>query len=282
MRPVSALAPPRGRLDHLLPQGYLEGFTNPSNHGRLSVFSIERQQWFETIPRKVAAIKGFYDYSPGSAPDQTADQAFKEFEDRFPNVRRELVSNGFSGWQAHLDFLLRYAQMLRARSELFRKQSVTNARQQPMVRVKEVFNDPVSGRTGIRYEELTETDEERQILFRNMAITTMRSEIAKGAAFFSQLHWCLRIAAAAVTGPVIIGDDAIVVDGKVPTLEAALADAETLIFFPVCRHACLVGSPARFDVETEAFQASDLKLLRSRYLKGECRFAYSPKRMSDW
>src|SRR5271166_4101966 len=116
MSPVPVIAAPRGRLDHLLPQGYLDGFTNPSKPGRLSVFSIERQQWFESAPRRVAAIKGFYDYSPGSAPDQTADQAFKEIEDRFPNVRRELVASGFSGWQAHLDFLLQYAQMLRARS----------------------------------------------------------------------------------------------------------------------------------------------------------------------
>src|SRR5450631_2943444 len=129
MSSVSATAPPRGRRDHLLPQGYLEGFTNPSKPGTLSVFCIERQLWFESTPRQVAAIKGFYDYSPGSAPDQTADQAFKEFEDRFPNVRRDLVANGFSRWQSHLDFLLRYAQMLRARSELFRKQSVSNARQ---------------------------------------------------------------------------------------------------------------------------------------------------------
>jgi Protein of unknown function (DUF4238) len=278
MPPAPAIAQPRGRLDHLLPQGYLEGFTNPSTPGRLSVFGIERQQWFESTPRKVAAINGFYDYSPDSAPDQTADQAFKEFEERFPNIRRELVANRFSGWQSHLEFLLRYAQMLRSRSELFRKQTVTNARQKRMVRVKEVFNDPASGKTSIKYEELTETAEEREKFFRNMAITTMRLEIAKGAAFFSQLHWCLRIATA-VTDPVITGDDAVVVEGKVPTLEAALTDADTLIFFPVCRHACLIGSPAKFDLETEAFHASDVKLLQSRYLKGECRFAYSPKRL---
>jgi hypothetical protein len=276
--PASAIAPPRGRLDHLLPQGYLEGFTNPSTPGRLSVFSVERQQWFETTPRKVAAIKGFYDYSPDSAPDQTADQAFKEFEERFPNVRRELVASGFSGWQSHLDFLLGYAQMLRARSELFREQTVTNARQQPMVRLKEVVNDPASGKTGIKWEELTETAEEREKLFRNMAITTMRLEIAKGAAFFSQLHWCLRIAPG-ITDPVITGDDAIVVDGKAPTLEAALTDADTLIFFPVCRHACLIGSPARFVQEIEVFHTSDLKRFQNLYLKGDCRFSYSPKRL---
>ena len=268
----------RGRLDHLLPQGYLEGFTSPSS-GRLCVFSIERQHWFETVPRKVAAIKGFYDYSPGSAPDQTADQAFKEFENGFPKVRRELVANGFRGWQSHLDFLLRYAQMLRTRSERFRTQSVTKARQQPMVRVKEVFTDPVSGQTALRYEELTETPEEREELFRNLAITIMRGEIAKGAAFFSQLHWCLRVATA-TTNPVITGDDAIIVEGKAPTLEIALADPNTLIFFPVCRHACLVGSTAKFDQETEDFQAADLKRLQSRYLDGECRFTYSPKRLA--
>jgi len=278
MSSVPAIAPSRGRLDHLLPQGYLEGFTNPSS-GRLSVFSVERRQWFETIPRKVAAIRGFYDYPPGSAPDQTADQAFKEFEDRFPNIRRELVANKFSAWRTHLDFLLRYAQMLRARSERFRDQSVDRSRQRPMVRVKEVFNDPVSGNTGITYEELTETAEEREKLFRNMAITTMRGEISKGAAFFSELHWCLRVATAAAN-PIITGDDAIIVEGKAPTLEAALTAPGTLIFFPVCRHACLIGSPAKFDTETDAFHASDLQLLQSRYLKGECRFAYSPERLA--
>lgn len=279
MSPLSAIAPARGRLDHLLPQGYLEGFTNPSTAGRLSVFSIERQRWFESTPRQVAAIKGFYDYSPGSAPDQTADQAFKEFEESFPNVRRELVANGFSNWQSHLDFLLRYAQMLRARSELFRKQSVATARQQPMLRVKEIINDPVSGKSGIKYEELTETAEERETLYRNMAITTMRGEIAKGAAFLSQLHWCLRTATAA--DPVITADDAILVEGKAPTLEAALTEANTLIFFPVCRHACLIGSVAKFDLETGTFLSSDLQLLRSRYLKGDCRFVYSPKRITS-
>ncbi len=147
-----------------------------------------------------------------------------------------------------------------------------------MARVKEVINDPASGTTSITYEELTETAEEREKLFRNMAITIMRHEIAKGAAFFSQLHWCLRIAAA-VTDPVITGDDAIIVEGKAPTLEATLTDANT-IFFPVSRHACLIGSPTKFDLETEVFRAPDLKLLQSGYIKGECRFAYSPKRLA--
>jgi hypothetical protein len=271
-------ATPRARRDHLLPQGYLEGFTNPSKRGRLSVYSIERRQWFESAPRAVAAIRGFYDYPPGSAPDQTADQSFKEYEDRFPNVRRDLVASGFSTWRLHLDFLLGYAQMLRARSELFRQQALADVRKRPMARVKEVLKDPATGNTVIKYEELTETSEEREALFRNMTITTMRAEIAKGAAFFSNLHWCLRLAVD-VAHPVITGDDAVIVEGRAPTLEAALTDAETLIFFPLCRHACLIGSPAEFDVESEAFQGSDLKRIQARYLGGMCRFAYSPRRL---
>ena len=126
---------------------------------------------------------------------------------------------------------------------------------------------------------MTETGEERDTLFRNLTITTMRAEIAKGAAFFSNLHWCLRLAVD-VANPVITGDDAVIVEGKAPTLEAALTDGGTLILFPLCRHACLVGSPAKFEVETEAFQAFDLKRLQALYLRGRCRFSYSPKRLA--
>jgi hypothetical protein len=90
----------------------------------------------------VAAIRGFYDYSPGSTPDQTADQAFKEFEDKFPNVRRELVAGNFSGWRSHLEFLLRYAQMLRARSELFRHQVLVDVRSRTDVQSKRGVSGP--------------------------------------------------------------------------------------------------------------------------------------------
>ena len=169
--------------------------------------------------------------------------------------------------------------MLRARSELFRQQALADVRQRPMVRVKEVLSDPVTGNASIRYEELTETREQREVLFRNMTITTMRGEIAKGAAFFSSLHWRLRLAMD-VANPVITGDDAVIVEGNAPTLEVALTDGAKRILFPLCRHACLIGSPARFDVETEAFQAFDLKRIHARYLGGKCRFAYSPKRLA--
>jgi hypothetical protein len=82
---------PRKRLDHLLRQGYSEGFTN--RQGKLSVLDTAKQRWFETLPKSVAAVRGFYDYSEGAQPDRTADEALQEFEDNFPALRREIVSN---------------------------------------------------------------------------------------------------------------------------------------------------------------------------------------------
>lgn len=108
----------------------------------------------------------------------------------------------------------------------------------------------------------------------------MRGEIGKRAAIFLNLHWCLRLTADAAN-PVITGDNAVIVEGKVPTLSAALEDQRTLVFFPGCWQACLIGSPAKFDIETDTFVASDLKILRSRYLQADSRFAYSPRRLDS-
>src|SRR5579864_4094434 len=137
--------PARNRLDHILPQGYLDGFTSPTN-GKLSVFDRQEQRWFESRPKKVGAEKGFYDYSPGSAPDQTADEAFAKLEEQFPNVRRELVSDGFSTWTTRLSLLLEFAQMLRARSRLFREHALAAAQKSGLFRVTGVVHE--GGRTG--------------------------------------------------------------------------------------------------------------------------------------
>ena len=277
MPPSPQSAAPRNRLDHLLPQGYLEGFIDAAKGTTLSVLDIQKQRWFESGTRNVAAIRGFYDYSPGSAPDQTADEAFAKFEDRFPNVRRELVSNGFSGWRTHLNFLLEYAQMLRARSELFREHALAVARESSMLRVEEVWQE--AGTTKVKYKPLELSEADRETLLRNMTITTMRREIANGAGLFVQMHWCLRFTTDPAH-PVITADDAVIVQGRnIPTLEKALEDQETLIFFPLCWQACLIGSIAQFATETDMFLRPDLTLLQSLYLKSDRRFVYSPSRL---
>jgi len=59
----------------ILPQGYLNGFTNPDNDGQIYVFDCRRQQWFDSGAAGAAATRGFYDYLEGIEHDQTADQA---------------------------------------------------------------------------------------------------------------------------------------------------------------------------------------------------------------
>jgi hypothetical protein len=63
--------------------------------------------------------QGFYDYATGEIGLETADSAFADLESRYPRIRRSLIEKNFENWKDHLDFLLRYAQMMRARSLLF-------------------------------------------------------------------------------------------------------------------------------------------------------------------
>lgn len=72
----------RNRLDHLLPQGYLEGFTNPSVEGELWVLDVSNSRWFPTGTAAVGAIKGFYDYSPEANPTELADNVFRTLENK--------------------------------------------------------------------------------------------------------------------------------------------------------------------------------------------------------
>jgi hypothetical protein len=275
----------RNRSDHVLSQGYLDGFTNPSNQGKVCVFDRQRQRWFDTGTAGVAAIKGFYDYPQGSEPDQTADRAFAGLEAKFPGVRRELVASGFSGWVKQIDFLLAFAQMLRTRSELFREQHLAHSRGLTILKVEEVLQkEPSKTKPGTFDTTLkvgpyaAENETERETLLRNKTITDMRTEIAKGPAWLSDLHWCLRFTGNP-TDPVITADNSIVVDGRVSTLEEALRDPETLVFFPISWQACLVGSTAKFDKETDAFHPRDLKRLRAIYLESARRFVFSPARL---
>jgi hypothetical protein len=157
---MSRQAQKRNRLDHILPQGYLEGFNTPSKQGRLWVFDTKRRRWFASSPANVAAERGYYDYSEGSQPAATADHAFGQFEKSFPPLRRELVAANFSGWKTHVDFLVRYAQMLRARSVLFRQEVFKEANESTFLRIEEVSGNK------IRYSELNmQNDPARGTLF---------------------------------------------------------------------------------------------------------------------
>jgi hypothetical protein len=279
--------PDRNRLDHILPQGYLEGFTIPSKQGRLWVFNIDRGNWFESSPGSVAAERGYYDYSEGSEPDATADQSFAEFESRLPPVRRELVAGNFSGWTKHRDFLVCYSQMLRARSDLFRREVLNQANNATFLKVEEVLQTrPSLTRPGetemqIRYSEPeTQSHDQRDAFFKNMSITKMRAEIDKGAGEFAGWNWHLRLTAD-VTNPVITGDNAVALIGfGRSSREEAMKHQDTIFVFPICWQACLVGCRQTFD-ETDTISTAMLTDLHRLYTnEAGCRFAYSPHRLS--
>lgn len=271
----------RNRLDHYIPQGYLKGFIGPSGPDQLSVFDRKGSCWFESGTARVGAIKGFYDYSDRSEHDQTADEAFRELETAFPVVRTELVKSGFVGWKKHLEILLRFGQMLRARSLLFREQNMAQARECTFLKIEEILppepskTEPGKLVTPVRYSPYVPAEAE----LRNKTITDMRVEIGKGTMWMSDMHWCLRVTNNS-DDPFVTCDAPLVMEGRVPQ-DDALRDWGTLVFFPLCWQACLVGSPAKFDVETDRAIAGDMKKLRALYLKSAIRFVFSPMRI-DW
>jgi hypothetical protein len=277
--------PDRNRLDHILPRGYLDGFTIPSKEGRLWVFNIEERRWFESSPASVAAAHGFYDYSEGTNPDATADEAFAEFEHNFPTLRRKLVACNFVGWTKHRDFLVRYSQMLRARSNLFREEVLKEAHNATFLKVDEVLETrPSATRPGemefrVKYSHFEA--QSKPHLFKNLSITKMRSEIAKGAGEFAGWHWCLRFTAD-VTMPLITGDNAVSLIGfGPPSRKEAMKHPGTIFVLPICWQACLMGSPSKFDTETEAIHPTMLSELHRLYLnEARCRFVYSPQRLA--
>jgi Protein of unknown function (DUF4238) len=269
MRTVgSQKGPDRNRLDHLLPQGYLEGFTDPAQ-GRLCVFDIEQRRWFPSSPRAVAAAHGYYDYSDGSNPDATADEVFADFESSFPVVRRELVASNFMNWTKHREFLVRYSQMLRARSDLFREEVLKEANSATFLKIDEVLQmRPSVTRPGgteyiLRYSDFQAHCEPH--LFKNMSITKMRAEIAKGAGEFAAWHWCLHFTAD-LTMPVITGDNAVRLMGSGRfSRDEAMKHPDTKFVFPLCWQACLIGSPLRFDTETEIIHPKLIEELHRLY-----------------
>ena len=280
-------APERNRLDHILPQGYLEGFTAPSKEGRLWVFNIEQGTWFESGPGGVAAERGYYDYSPGSEPDATADQAFAEFESNFPPLIRELVASGFFGWARHREFLVRYSQMLRARSDLFRQEVLKAANTATFLKVEEVLQTrPSRDRPGeteiqVRYSDFEiRSNAFRDAIFKNLSITKMRAEIARGAGELDGWNWHLRFTTD-VAKPLVTGDYPVALIGSGhSSRKEAIKHEDTLFVFPICWQACLVGSRQEFD-ETDTIQPAMLEELHRLYLSAAgCRFAYSPQRLS--
>ena len=271
----------RNRKDHLLPQGYLEGFTAPD--GYLEVFDIPQKRWFRSKPEGVAAIRGYFDYSPDAKPDETADQAFREFEDDFPNLRRELIATNFRDWKSHLDFLLRYMQMIRVRTQLFRKDTVQQLEKQPPRRFgrAEVIPHPsLPGQqaTRITLEEFDKTGEERNVAFNDLSISQMRAELKRGVQYLGDFNWVLRYTTDPAH-PLITADEAIRFEGPALTRDEAIFHPDSWFLFPICWQACLIGNRGRLWPKREEMAPENVREQQQKFLGSLCRFSYSPIRL---
>jgi Protein of unknown function (DUF4238) len=272
----------RGRKDHILPRGYLDGFTNPK--GFLQVFHIKEGRWFPGATADVAWERGFYDYSENITPDQTADDAFKEYEGKFPELRRDLIVSNFANWRLHLDFLIRYINMFRVRSKLYREHVLQGFEDQPpMVIDKITENAPhpkIPGKfaTKIKLKPMAQTGEALKTSYADLSISKMRADMLEVPKPFFTFDWCLRTTNNP-NKPVITADDAIRLEGV--SIDRPFEHFQSRIYFPLCWQACLVGGPDTLLPNTKPYSPSRLSELRGKYLRSDCRFAYSPVIVSD-
>jgi hypothetical protein len=266
----------KNRRDHYLPQSYLRGFIDPErmNHQQpLWHLDVANGVWSERSPREVGYRQGFYDYVMSEVGVETVDNAFAELERTYPQIRRELISNNFKNWKDHHDFLLRYIQMMRVRSLLFFDQKEAEGKNLRAWVIEEVNPD----RKSIRVHSMTPEALPAHFI-RNWALTKMREEIQKGAAWLNDFNWALRYCESP-GDPFVISEMPVMAYGVSSTLEEAFRDPETLLFFPLCWRACLIGSRQFFQDETGVFLQEDMRRARKMYREEADLFILSPTRV---
>jgi hypothetical protein len=269
----------KGRRDHYLPQSYLRGFIDPARESLpqpLWHLDVCYQNWRMKTTKEVGYITGLYDYA-GDDPEletvESADDAFRELENEFDGVRSWLIRRGFRNWHKELGFLLRYMQMIRARSPLFLQQKEAEGQSLQALVIKEVHPDR---------KTLTVNDpaplSPPQI--NNWTITNMREEIRKGAAWMGEFNWALRYCES-VEEPFVTSEAPLVIEGPAADISAAIDHPESLIVFPICWQACLFGSRLRFDKGTEKFGLADMRTIRRKYRHFAQVFLLSPTKLDD-
>jgi hypothetical protein len=272
----------KGRRDHYLPQSYLRGFIDPARDDEsqpLWLLDVRYNKWSMKSTKQVAYGEGFYDYA-GDSPEledlETADEAFSELENGFPLIREKLIADNFRNWKRHRRFLFKFMQMLRARSPLFFEQKKAEGRALQTWTVKEVHPD---GKT-ITVDSV-EPKPPSEAFIKNRTILHMREEIKKGADWLWEFQWALRYTDS-VDNPFVLTEAPFLAVGDRPgTIGQMLHDPETLLFFPICWQACLLGSRRRFDKETDKFGQQDMQTFRKKYRSYAKVFLVSPTKHED-
>lgn len=273
------------RKDHYLPRGYLRGFIDPANKELakpLWHFDIETTTWTMESPGSVGWERGMYDYAPGTTELEHPDETFERFEREFPQVREHMLKRHFKGWvKQHKSFLLEYAQMMRARSPLFLQQQTAQSENMRVMKVTSVGTD---NQVGI--DTMAPYPPPAQFI-RNRTITAMREEIQKGVDWMEKFNWCLRYTRS-VADPFVTGMQGIIVEGRypgvenLPPLQEAMTDRNTVIWFPLCWQACLVGAVDRFDEGTAEAPPSLLNHVRGMFRRPSSGYVVSPCKIDSF
>jgi hypothetical protein len=270
------------RKDHYIPQGYLRGFIDPSRAGLpkpLWCLDIPTNTWSPRSTSEVAQYRGFYDYAGAKAAIAElvpADNAFVRLENDYPGVRDAIVSSGFAEWTKHREFLLSFMRMMGVRSPLFRQQKIEEGKMIRALVIEEVNHELNT----IKVKSLTPS-RVAPAFIRNRAITQMREEIEKGAAWLTDFHWALRFTDS-VAEPFITSELPFAAEGPPGDLKDILAHPDTLLVFPLSWQACLFGSLRKFDIETDKFDTADMRTTRRKYRAWASQFLLSPIKLDQF
>jgi hypothetical protein len=267
----------RRRKDHYVPQGYLRGFIDPARavlDKPLWHYDLESKIWAEKSPSEVGWERGFYDYFEATTDLEHPDVTFAKYEREFSLVRDHMLERNFKGWvKQHKPFLLGYMNMMRARSPLFIEQQTAQNRLLRGATVTSV--DHATNSVTVDSLELRPLPEG---LVRNGVISQMRQEIEKGSDWMGNFNWCLRYTKSPAD-PFITGKHALLLEGPAPTLDEAMKHPDTLIWFPICWQACLVGSLRRFDEGTFKAHRWVLDHERELFRRSTTGYVISPTRL---
>jgi hypothetical protein len=115
---------------------------------------------------------------------------------------------------------------------------------------------------------------------RNGVISQMRQEINRGPDWMLNFNWCLRYTNSP-SDPFVTGTQPLLLESPAPTLNEAMTHPDTLIWFPICWQACLVGSLRRFDEGTFEAHRTLLTHARELFKRPTTGYVISPRNLDQ-
>lgn len=150
------------------------------------MFDIQRKSWRKRSTSQIGWQEGYYDFVGRQGEREHPEEAFTELENGYRPLIQKMRATGFEGWRQHSNFLLRYIQMIRCRSPLFREQFMQVWGEKRAARVI-----GVEGRNKINVDSLKLRRLSPGAL-KEGANRAMLVEMKNGTAALDSFHWQLR------------------------------------------------------------------------------------------